>query len=162
MCGYNRIHAILGQSKNCIAVFPSDICVVLAALDATVNISGPHREGRIMFLEFHRLPGDMPHIDNSLKHGEIITSIDLPAKGFTENYSLLRDIKFEEAAFANGSFISNHNMEAGISIREIFEGIGEKQIKTASTSMPNPLKFGRKARAVHSAVFVEVQMGTSS
>ena len=88
--GYNRIHAILGQSENCIAVFPSDMCVALAALNATVNISGPDGDRVLAFADYHRLPGDTPHIDNNLKHGEIITSIDLPAKGFDKNYSYLK------------------------------------------------------------------------
>lgn len=88
--GYNRIHAILGQSENCIAVFPSDMCVALAALDATINISGPDGDRVLAFAAFHRLPGDTPNIDNNLKHGEIITSIDLPEKGFPENYSYLK------------------------------------------------------------------------
>lgn len=88
--GYNRIHAILGQSENCIAVFPSDMCVALAALNATINISGPDGDRILAFAEFHRLPGDTPNIDNNLKHGEIITSIDLPEKGFPENYSYLK------------------------------------------------------------------------
>jgi len=88
--GYNRIHAILGQSENCIAVFPSDMCVALSALDATVNITGPDGDRILAFTHYHRLPGDTPHIDNNLQHGEIITSIDLPAKGFEKNYSYLK------------------------------------------------------------------------
>lgn len=88
--GYNRIHAILGQSENCIAVFPSDMCVALRALDASVNISGPRGDRVLAFAEFHRLPGDTPNIDNNLQHGEIITSIDLPAKGFEKKYSYLK------------------------------------------------------------------------
>jgi xanthine dehydrogenase YagS FAD-binding subunit len=88
--GYNRIHAILGQNENCIAVFPSDMCVALSALNATVNITGPDCDRTLAFTDYHRLPGDTPHIDNNLQHGEIITSIDLPAKGFEKNYSYLK------------------------------------------------------------------------
>ena len=98
--GYNRIHAILGQSENCIAVFPSDMCVALAALNATVNISGPEGDRVLAFAEFHRLPGDTPNIDNNLKHGEVITSIDLPEKGFCENYSYLKLRDRSSYAFA--------------------------------------------------------------
>lgn len=91
--GFNRIHAILGTSESCIAVHPSDMAVALAALDATVNVTGPNGERTIPFLEFHRLPGDTPHLDNNLGTNEIITSIDLPAKGFAEynTYLKLRD-----------------------------------------------------------------------
>ena len=88
--GYNRIHAILGHSENCIAVFPSDMCVALAALEAVVNISGPNGNRTIEFSNFHRLPGDSPQLDNHLKVGEIISGIDLPEKGFSENYSYLK------------------------------------------------------------------------
>jgi xanthine dehydrogenase YagS FAD-binding subunit len=98
--GYNRIHAILGQSENCIAVFPSDMCVALSALNATVNISGPEGDRVLAFAEFHRLPGDTPNIDNNLKHGEVITSIDLPEKGFSENYSYLKLRDRSSYAFA--------------------------------------------------------------
>ncbi|WP_256012177.1 FAD binding domain-containing protein [Desertivirga xinjiangensis] len=98
--GYNRIHAILGASDNCIAVFPSDMCVALAALDAVVNTSGTDGERSIPFSEFHRLPGDMPEQDNNLRHGEIITSIDLPEKGFSGNYSYLKLRDRHSYAFA--------------------------------------------------------------
>ena len=88
--GFNRIHAILGQSENCIAVFPSDMCVGLAALNATVHISGKNGSRKLAFNDFHRLPGDTPHLDNNLQHGEVITGISLPAKGFENNYSYLK------------------------------------------------------------------------
>ncbi|WP_313270523.1 FAD binding domain-containing protein [Epilithonimonas vandammei] len=88
--GYNRIHAILGHSDHCIAVFPSDMCVALAALDAVVNVTGKNGFRSVPFADFHRLPGDSPHLDNNLEKGEIITSIDLPHKGFSKNYSYLK------------------------------------------------------------------------
>ncbi|MDX3916117.1 MULTISPECIES: FAD binding domain-containing protein [Olivibacter] len=98
--GYNRIHAILGASEHCIAVFPSDMCVGLAALAAVVNVTGPNGERRIPFADFHRLPGDQPDLDNNLQHGELITSIDLPPKGFEQNYSYLKLRDRQSYAFA--------------------------------------------------------------
>jgi len=98
--GYNRMHAILGTSENCIAVFPSDMCVALAALEAIVNVSGIHGDRSIPFADFHRLPGDFPELDNNLQPGEMITSIDLPAKGFAENYSYLKLRDRHSYAFA--------------------------------------------------------------
>lgn len=109
--GYNRIHAILGQSENCIAVFPSDMCVALAALDATVNISGPDGDRVLAFAEFHRLPGDTPHIDNNLNHGEVITSIDLPEKGFPDNYSYIKLRDRSSYAFALVSVATAFDLE---------------------------------------------------
>ncbi|MES2455592.1 MAG: xanthine dehydrogenase family protein subunit M [Bacteroidota bacterium] len=98
--GYNRMHAILGASDQCIAVFPSDMCVALAALAAVVNVEGPDGERSIPFADFHRLPGDTPELDNNLRHGELITSIDLPAKGFEKNYSYLKLRDRHSYAFA--------------------------------------------------------------
>lgn len=98
--GYNRIHAILGQSEHCIAVFPSDMCVALAALEAVVNVLGPRGSRRIAFKDFHRLPGDQPHRDNTLEVSELITSIDLPAEDFSKNYAYLKLRDRESYAFA--------------------------------------------------------------
>ena len=98
--GYNRMHAILGTSKSCIAVFPSDMCIALTALNAVVNVTGVDGERSIAFADFHRLPGDTPELDNNLQHGEIITSIDLPAKGFAQNYSYLKMRDRNSYAFA--------------------------------------------------------------
>lgn len=88
--GVNRIHAILGASSDCIATHPSDMCVALAALDAVVNVSGPEGERQIPFTEYHRLPGDQPWLDNTLKQGELVTSIDLPAGDFSGHYTYLK------------------------------------------------------------------------
>ena len=112
--GYNRIMAIMGTSEHCIAVFPSDMCVGLAALDAVVNISGPDGERQLAFGDFHRLPGDTPEIDNNLKHGEIITGIDLPAKGFEKNYSYLKLRDRNSYAFALVSVATGLDMKGNI------------------------------------------------
>lgn len=121
--GYNRIHAILGQSENCIAVFPSDMCVALAALSAEVNISGPEGERVLAFAEFHRLPENTPHLDNNLKHGEIITSIDLPLKGFEKNYSYLKLRDRSSYSFALVSVATAFDIENG-SIKEARIALG--------------------------------------
>ena len=88
--GVNRIHAILGASANCIATNPSDMCVALAALEATVRVTGPGGERTIPVAEYHRLPGDDPSRDNTLQPGELVTAIDLPAEAFSTNYTYLK------------------------------------------------------------------------
>lgn len=98
--GINRIHAILGQSEHCIAVFPSDMCVALAALEAVVNVRGPHGERRIRFADFHRLPGDTPQQDNNLERDELITGIDLPPDDFSKHSAYLKLRDRESYAFA--------------------------------------------------------------
>jgi len=85
LSGLNRNHAILGASDACIATHPSDMCVALAALEAKVQVAGPKGERMIAFADFHRLPGDTPERDTNLAADEIITAVDLPAKGFAKN-----------------------------------------------------------------------------
>jgi xanthine dehydrogenase YagS FAD-binding subunit len=88
--GVNRIHAIFGASESCIATHPSDMCVALAALEATVRVSGPQGERTIPFADFHRLPGDSPEIDTNLAPGEIVVSVDLPESKFPQHFTYLK------------------------------------------------------------------------
>jgi xanthine dehydrogenase YagS FAD-binding subunit len=92
--GYNRMHAIFGATENCIAVHPSDMCVALAALDATVVVSSSKGERKIPFKDFHRLPGATPEKDNNLQRGELITAVDVPVNdALSKNvlYTKIRD-----------------------------------------------------------------------
>ncbi|NMR33293.1 xanthine dehydrogenase family protein subunit M [Chryseobacterium aquaticum] len=114
MKGYNRIHAILGHSENCIAVFPSDMCVALASLEAVVHISGTDGDRILKFSDFHRLPEDTPEIDNNLKKGEVITGIELPEKGFSKNYSYLKLRDRSSYSFALVSVATGLELENGI------------------------------------------------
>lgn len=88
--GVNRIHAILGASPSCIATHPSDMCVALAALKAEVQVTGHEGDRTIAFEDYHRLPGDEPWRDNTLKPGELVTAIDLPPEDFSTNYTYLK------------------------------------------------------------------------
>jgi xanthine dehydrogenase YagS FAD-binding subunit len=88
--GINRINAILGTSDACIATHPSDMCVALAALEATIHVAGPARERTIAFADFHRLPGNTPDTDTNLAPDEIILAVELPPQGFAANYSYLK------------------------------------------------------------------------
>jgi xanthine dehydrogenase YagS FAD-binding subunit len=91
--GYNRIHAILGQSDQCIATNPSDMNVALAALDAVIRVQGPKGEREIPIADFHRLPGSTPNIETNLQADELITAVDLPAMPFAtrSHYLKMRD-----------------------------------------------------------------------
>jgi xanthine dehydrogenase YagS FAD-binding subunit len=90
IAGLNRMHAILGTSESCIATHPSDMCVALAALDAKVHVAGPAGERSIAMTDFHRLPGATPQRDTNLQADEIITAVELPARGFAKNYTYLK------------------------------------------------------------------------
>ena len=76
--GITRQHAILGASAHCIATHPSDMCVALAALEATVHVESGRGKRAIPFADFHRLPGDTPQYDTVLEADELITHITLP------------------------------------------------------------------------------------
>jgi xanthine dehydrogenase YagS FAD-binding subunit len=105
--GYNRIHAILGQSdhgptsgETCIATNPSDMNVALAALDATVHVQGPKGKREIRFADFHRLPGSTPHLDTNLRPDELITAVTLPTARFASNSHYLKARDRNSYAFA--------------------------------------------------------------
>ncbi|HEV7803658.1 MAG TPA: xanthine dehydrogenase family protein subunit M [Burkholderiales bacterium] len=121
--GLHRMHAILGTSEHCIATHPSDMCVALAALEATVQVQGLQGVRSIPFEAFHRLPGDTPHIDNTLHHDEIITSIDLPPKGYAEHYAYLKVRDRTSYAFAVVSVAAALEMD-GDTIRDARVALG--------------------------------------
>lgn len=97
--GYNRMHAIFGASASCIAVHPSDMCVALRALDATVIVSGPKGERKIPFADFHRLPGNLPEKDNTLQKGELITAVEVPVNDALAKHSLYVKVR-DRASYA--------------------------------------------------------------
>ncbi len=111
--GYNRMHAILGQSDQCIATHPSDMCVALAALEAIVRVQGPQGERTIAFEEFHRLPGDSPNVETSLQPNELITAVDLPPLPFTQRSHYLKVRDRASYAFALVSVAAALDMDGG-------------------------------------------------
>ena len=76
--GENRWHAVLGTSDNCIAANASDLAVALVALDASIELRGANGQRTVSLIDFHRLPGDTPHIETVLEPGEVITAITVP------------------------------------------------------------------------------------
>jgi xanthine dehydrogenase YagS FAD-binding subunit len=111
--GVNRGHAILGASDSCIATHPSDMCVALMALDARVHMMGPEGARVVAFSDFHRLPGNTPQIDTNLHANEIVTAVELPAKGFPANYSYLKIRDRLSYAFALVSIAAALDLEDG-------------------------------------------------
>ncbi len=77
--GYNRLHAVLGTSEQCIATHPSDMAVAMRVLDAKVETVSPNGARRVIpIADFHQLPGSTPHVETSLQAGEMITGVTLP------------------------------------------------------------------------------------
>jgi xanthine dehydrogenase YagS FAD-binding subunit len=91
--GFSRQHAIVGGSESCIATHPSDMAVAMRALDASVETVRPNGAARtIPIADFHRLPGNTPHIETTLEPGELITAVTLPKPvGGTHLYRKVRD-----------------------------------------------------------------------
>ena len=76
------------------------MAIAMAALDATVLVSGPKGNRRIPFTEFHRLPGDTPHIDNNLQKGELITGVEIADNSFNKHFHYLKIRDSASYAFA--------------------------------------------------------------
>jgi xanthine dehydrogenase YagS FAD-binding subunit len=121
--GLNRMHAILGASEACIATHPSDMCVALAALDAKVRVAGPARARAIAFADFHRLPENAPERDTTLQPDEIVSAVELPARGFAANYTYLKIRDRLSYAFALVSVAAALELEGG-SIKEARLALG--------------------------------------
>lgn len=121
--GVNRIHAILGASDACIAVHPSDMCIALAALDATVEVEGPEGRRSIPISGFHRLPGSEPERDNTLKLGELITAVTIPEPDFGNHHTYLKVRDRLSYAFALVSVAAALRIEGG-TIRDARIAVG--------------------------------------
>jgi xanthine dehydrogenase YagS FAD-binding subunit len=93
--GLHRNHAVLGSTLDgpaaCVATHPSDMAVALAALDAVVHVLGPDGERSVPIAGLHRLPGEDPSRDTTLRHGELVTAVDLPPLGMPSRYRKVRD-----------------------------------------------------------------------
>jgi xanthine dehydrogenase YagS FAD-binding subunit len=124
MEGINRNHAIFGWSDKCVAVFPSDMAVALAALDAVVKVQGTDGKIRsIPFADYHRLPGNEPEKDNTLLHGELVTEIELPKNLYADKsyYLKVRDrasyafalVSVAAALETKGTVINNSRIALG-------------------------------------------------
>jgi xanthine dehydrogenase YagS FAD-binding subunit len=103
--GVNRTHAVLGVSDNCIATYPGDFAQALIALDAEVKIAGPDGARSIPFAKLHVAPGDTPHIETTLKPGELIAAFNVPVGAWTRRslYLKVRDRQSYEFALASAA-----------------------------------------------------------
>jgi xanthine dehydrogenase YagS FAD-binding subunit len=125
--GVHRNHAILGQTLEgpgaCIATHPSDMAVALVALDAVVQVIGPDGARSIPIAELHRLPGDDASRDTTLRHGELITAVDLPPlpAGTMSTYRKARDRA--SFAFALVSVAAALQVEDGV-VRDVRLALG--------------------------------------
>jgi xanthine dehydrogenase YagS FAD-binding subunit len=121
--GFNRNHAILGASPACVATHPSDMCVALAALDATVKVEGPGGARDVPIDGFHLLPGQTPHIETVLQPGELITGVVLGKNGVASRSSYRKVRDRASYAFALVSLAAGLELEGG-AIRDVRLAVG--------------------------------------
>ena len=112
--GFNRIHAILGASEQCVAVHPSDMAVALAALDASIEVAGAGGTRRIAASEFHRLPGAAPERDTNLEPGELVVAVELPPDRLARRSLYLKVRDRASFAFALVSIAAALEVEDGV------------------------------------------------
>jgi len=126
--GYNRNNAVIGTSEFCIATHPSDMCVAMTALDAVINVQGPKGNRKILFADFHLLPGKTPHIEHALKRDELITSIDLPpiSTSSKSHYLKVRDRASYEFALTSAAVVMDIKNGRVVKSYIAFGGIGTK------------------------------------
>ena len=130
--GHNRTLAILGTSEHCIANNPSDMCVAMAALEATIHVTGPKGERSIPIADFHLLPGDTPHKETVIEPGDLITHVTLPppAAGSKSLYLKLRDRTSYEFALASAAVVITVAEGKITRARVALGGVGAKPWRT--------------------------------
>ncbi len=152
MDGFNRMHAVLGTSDQCIATHPSDMCVAMAALEAVILTEGPKGKRTISFADFHKLPGDTPQIENALEPGELVTYVELPnpVSGAKSVYLKLRDRASYEFALASAAVVARVEGGHVRYIRVAIGGVGTKpwrshEAEAAMQGKPADAEHFRKA-----------------
>jgi xanthine dehydrogenase YagS FAD-binding subunit len=153
--GLNRVHAILGWSEKCVAVYPGDMANALYALDAVVRVRGAGGERAIPVREFHRLPGDAPERDNTLGPAELITAIELPKSPFAGNSYYLKVRDRASYAFALVAVAAALQVEGGRikQARVVLGGVAHKPWRSAEAekalagAAPTEDSFRRAAEA---------------
>src|SRR5690349_5009665 len=126
--GRNRTLAILRASEHCIATNPSDMCVAMAALEATIHVQGPRGSRAIPFGDFHLLPGNTPHRETVLEPGDLITHVTLPppAPASRSLYLKLRDRASYEFALASAAVVITATGGKITRARVALGGVGTK------------------------------------
>ncbi|MEP6537432.1 MAG: xanthine dehydrogenase family protein subunit M [Bryobacteraceae bacterium] len=155
MEGFNRMHAILGTSEQCIATNPSDMNVAMIALDAVVRVQSPGGERTIPFGDFHLAPGDTPQHETALKPGELITAVDIPGSAMARHshYLKLRDRASYEFALASVALALEMADSKIANARVAFGGVATKPWRARNVEQvltgqsPSEALFARAAEA---------------
>lgn len=135
--GFSRQHAVIGTSEACIATNPSDMAIAMRALDAVVEtVKGDGSRRAIPIADFHRLPGDTPHIETVLEPGEMITAVVLPPPiGGRQIYRKVRDRASYAFALVSVGAVIQSNGTGRIAVG----GVAHKpwRVEAAEAELPN-------------------------
>jgi len=138
--GITRQHAVIGTSKACIATHPSDMAVAMRVLDAAVETVRPDGRTRVIpIADFHRLPGDTPHIETALERDELITGVTLPKPvGGTQIYRKVRDRASYAFALVSVAAIVQRDGSGRVALG----GVAHKpwRVEAAEAAMPQGAK----------------------
>ncbi|PYS08939.1 MAG: FAD-binding molybdopterin dehydrogenase [Acidobacteria bacterium] len=153
--GSNRTLAILGTSEHCIATNPSDMCVAMAALEATIHVQGPKSSRAVPFGEFHLLPGNTPQRETVLEPGDLVMHVTLPppVAGSRQVYLKLRDRASYEFALASAAVVITVSGGKVTRARVALGGVGTKpwrspEAEAVLTGRPaNDANFRKAAEA---------------
>jgi len=145
--GFNRIHAILGASESCVATHPSDMCVALAALDATVQLEGPQGRRSVALNEFYLLPGDTPERETVLQPGELIVAVDLPAMAMASRSTYRKVRDRSSYAFALVSVAAAIDVGEDGTVRDVRLALGGVAAKPWRALAAEAMLRGRQAGA---------------
>lgn len=159
--GVNRMHAIFGWSDDCVAVYPSDMAIALAALDVNVIVQNNQGFKRIIpFADFHRLPGTSPGKDTNLIDGEVITAIEIPENNFANHYHYLKVRDRSSYAFALVSVAVGLVLE-GSKITKVRIALGGVSHKPWRALNAEALLLGKEATAENFNKAAEAEMNTA-
>jgi xanthine dehydrogenase YagS FAD-binding subunit len=164
--GLTRQHAILGASAHCIATHPSDMCVALAALDATIHVQSKAGARTIAFADLHRLPGDTPQHDTVLQADDLITAIGLPpAAQFAAHSSYLKIRERASYAFALVSVAAAIDVDRASSaptVRSVRVALGSVAHKAWRLPAAEALLAGRPATLENFALLADALLDGAS
>jgi xanthine dehydrogenase YagS FAD-binding subunit len=149
--GVTRQLAVIGGSKSCIATNPSDMAVAMRVLDASVETVRPDGRTRVIpIADFHRLPGDTPHVETTLERDELITGVTLPKPvGGTHVYRKIRDRASYAFALVSVAAIVQRDGSGRVALG----GVAHKpwRVEAAESAMP------QGARAVTARLLADAQ-----
>jgi xanthine dehydrogenase YagS FAD-binding subunit len=149
--GVTRQLAVVGGSRSCIATNPSDMAVAMRVLDAAVETVRPDGRTRVIpIADFHRLPGDTPHIETALERDELITAVTLPKPvGGTHIYRKVRDRASYAFALVSVAAIVQRDGSGRVALG----GVAHKpwRVEAAEAAMP------QGARAVTARLLADAQ-----